>query len=221
MIQINLLPSEYRSRERLSLKVWATMFAAVVTVCGAGGYFGHVYLDEYKAVEAQRITREDKLRELKPLASHYDKLVAEAKDYRQRETTIQDIATSRALWTKLLDNFIDIVNNEGNTERHSVWFDNLTVAGGRGKTGPSWNLKALSQSNSFTKQANFLDDVRNDPEFFKDFDMINAPGGAVVSESSKEPPEAISFELRLAMKPSNEWAANVDQQKKPQPKKGR
>lgn len=220
MIQINLLPAEYRSREKLSLKVWATTFAAVVTVCGAGGYFGHVYLDQFKTVEAQRVSREDKLRELKPLASHYDKLVEEAKEYRLRETTIQDIATSRALWTQLLDNFIDIVNNEGNTERHSVWFDNLTVTAGRAKTGSSWNLKALSQTNSFTKQANFLDDVRNDPEFFRDFMTINAPGGSVVSESSKEPPEAISFELKLAMKPSSEWAANADA-KKPQPKKAR
>lgn len=214
MIQINLLPAEHRSRERLSIKVWATLFAAVLVVCAAGGYFGHVYLDEFKAVEGQRMTREDKLRELKPLAAKYDKLVAESKEYRKRESTIQDIATSRALWTKLLDNFIDIVNNEGNTERHNVWFENLAVSGSRGrKSGPTWQLKALSQSKSFTKQANFLDDVRQDPEFFGDFIEINSPGGTVVTDDQKEPPAAISFDLRLAMKAPAEWAVNA--KKKP------
>lgn len=223
MIQINLLPGEHRARERLSIKVWATLFAAVIVVCGAGGYFGHVYLDEYKAVESQRMSREEQLRELKPLAAHFDKLVTEAKDYRRRETTIQDIATSRSLWTSLLDNFIDIVNNEGNTERHNVWFENLTVASSRNKkVGPAWNLKALSQSKSFTKQANFLDDVRNDPGFFRDFELINSPGGTVVIDESKEPAAAISFDLKLAMKPPSEWAANIQNKaKKPAAGKGR
>ena len=32
MIKINLLPREYRGRERLSLKVWGTLLAAVVLV---------------------------------------------------------------------------------------------------------------------------------------------------------------------------------------------
>lgn len=220
MIQINLLPSDFRSRDRLSLKVWGTLFAAVIIVCGAGGYFGHVYLDEYKTVESQRMSREDKLRELKKHAAHFDKLVAESKEYRKRENTIQGIATSRALWTRLLDNFIDIVNNEGNTERHNVWFENLSVTGGRGKKGgAAWGLKALSQTKSFTKQANFLDDVRNDPEFFGDFMAINSPGGAVVVDDTKEPAEAISFELKLQMKPSPEWGANKKAAKKNAAKK--
>lgn len=223
MIQINLLPSDFRARDRLSLKVWGTLFAAVIAVCGAGGYFGHVYLDEFKTVESQRISREDELRDLKTAAAHYDQLVREAKEYSTRESTIQGIATSRAMWTRLLDNFIDIVNNEGNTERHNVWFDNLAVTSGRGKkVGASWGLKALSQSKSFTKQANFLDDVRQDPEFFGDFKEINSPGGAVVQDATKEPAEAISFELKLQMKPSDEWAINQNSaaakgKKKPAP----
>lgn len=208
MIQINLLPHEYRGRERLSIRVWGTLLAAVVVVCCSVGYFGHVYLNEYKRIEAERIGREAKLRELEPLARYDDALQAEAKDYKTRAQTIQGIANSRVLWTRLLDLFVDIVNNEGDTERHHVWFQNLAIGAGSANKGPTWGLQAFSQTKSWSKQANFLDDVKNNPEFFKDFASIVDPGGRVVKTKDKHPPEAIAFKLDMRMHPPSKWARN-------------
>lgn len=207
MIQINLLPREYKGRERLSLKVWATLLTAVLLVCCSLGYFGHVYLNKYKTIEGERVGKEDKLRNLTPQAQYDDKLVAEAKEYKKRAKTIQGIANSRVLWSRLTDLFIDIVNNEGNTDRHNVWFRNLVVKA-NGKRGPTWSLNAFSQSKSFTKQANFLDDVKNNTEFFHDFAYINDPGGRVVSNKDKHPPDAVSFKLDLRMQPPSKWKRN-------------
>ena len=208
MIQINLLPQEYRGRERLSIKVWGTLLGSVVLVCCSLGYFGHVCLNEYKRIEGERMGREERLTNLEPQAKYDDDLVAEALEYRKRATTIQGIANSRVLWTKLVDQFIDIVNNEGNTERHNVWFTNLNVASGNAKVGPTWTLNAYSQSKSFTKQANFLDDVKNHQAFFQDFATINNPGGRVVTTEKKRPPEAVAFKLDLRMNPPALWLRN-------------
>jgi hypothetical protein len=208
MIQINLLPSDFRGRERLSIKVWGTLLAAVVVFCCSLGYFGHVYLNEFKTIEGERVGREDRLNNLKPQAKYDDDLVAEAKEYKKRAQTIQDIAGSRVLWTRLVDQFIDIVNNEGETERHNVWFRDLNIRPGKGK--PTWSLNAMSQTKSFSRLANFLDDIKNHPEFFADFraDRLTQPGGKVVKSEGKHPPRAVKFRLNMQMKPAKEWKRN-------------
>jgi len=214
MIQINLLPSDFRRRERLSIKVWGTLLATVVVVCCSLGYFGHVYLNEFKTIEGERVGREDRLKNLEPQAKYDDDLVAEAKEYKKRAKTIQDIATSRVLWTRLVDQFIDIVNNEGETERHNVWFRDLAIKGDKG--GPTWSLSAFSQSKSFTRQANFLDDIKNHPEFFADFraNRLTRPGGKVVKHDGKHPPHAVQFRLNMTMKPPQDWKRNKQTGKK-------
>jgi len=212
MITINLLPQEFRKTERTSFKVFMTIILALMAVCGSLIYFGQVYLYEFKSIEGERLSREEKMRGLEPQAKYDDALVAEKKEYQKRSRTIQQIANSRVLWTRMLDMFIDIVNNQGNADRHNVWFRNLSVRSGKG--GPSMNLSALSQSASFTKQANFIDDVVAHEQFFEDMASINAPGGRVVKNPGMYPPEAVSFKLELRMKPPGQWARNQKKAKK-------
>ena len=208
MIRINLLPQEYRGRERLSMKVWGTLLGTVVIVSCAIGYFGHVYLSEYKKIEGERVGRQDRLTNLEPQAKYDEELVAEKQEYLKRAQTIQGIANSRVMWTKLLDLFIDITNNENNDERHHTWFSNLNISGGGTKVGPVWTLNAFSQSGSFTKMANFLDDVENHREFFHDFMKISPPSGRRQTQPDKHPPEAVNFKLELRMHPPEKWAQN-------------
>ena len=203
MISINLLPEEFRRRERTSIKVFATILGAVVVICCSLGYFGHVYFNELKSIESQRACRsEENLKNVEPLAKYDDQLVEEKKEYKSRSDQIQKIANSRVLWTKMLDQFIDIVNNEGSMERHMVWFKNLSVRDSAGRSGPRMTLAALSQSKSFKNQANFLDDVQKNPEFFDDFMAITAPGGRVVPNDNRIPSRAVSFKLEMTMKHS-------------------
>ncbi len=208
MIVINLLPQEFRRRERTSFKVFGSLLLAIIMACSSIVYLGHIYLNEFKAVEAMRIQREERLKNLTRFAKYDDALVAEKKEYQARSKTIQTIANSRVLWTRLLDDFIDITFNEGNTERHNVWFKNLDARDGRGKVGPTMSLQAYCESDEFTKQANYLDDIENNEEFFRDFLSITSPGGRVVHDESKDPSAAIAFKLDLRMKPASKWARN-------------
>ena len=213
MIQINLLPEEYRRRERTSIKVFATILGAVVVACCSAGYLGHVYFQEYQTLVSERESQQEKLRNIEGLAKYDDRLVAEIKEYEKRSKTIQQIANSRVLWTRLLDRFIDLVNNEGSTERHMCWFDNLKVGDTRGAAGPRMTLAAFSETASWKKQADFLDDLQNDELFFTDFDKITAPGGVVTENTKREPVEAISFKLELQMKHPKQWLANQPKKK--------
>ncbi len=208
MITINLLPEDFRRRERTSVKVFGSILGAVIVVCCSLGYFGHVYFNELKTVEGERMSREETLKNLERWAKYDDQLVKEKREYKIRSDTIQKIANSRVLWTKVVDQFIDIVNNEGDTERHMAWFKNLSVRDTAGRSGPRMSLSALSQTKSFKKQANFLDDIQKNPAFFKDFAAITAPGGRVVKEESRIPSEAVSFKLEMTMKHPNLWARN-------------
>ncbi|MFQ5504784.1 MAG: PilN domain-containing protein [Planctomycetota bacterium] len=214
MITINLLPQEFRRTERTSIKVFLTIILSLISVCASLGYFGHVYLYEFKTIETERKNREEKLSGLMPQAQYDDALVAEKEEFQKRSKTIQTIANSRVLWTEMMDLFIDIVNNNGNVERHNVWFKNISVKPGTSKTGPVMTLQALSQSASFTKQANFIDDVSNHEQFFRDMYSITDPGGRVVKDATMVPPESISFKLELKMKPPSRWARNQAKKKK-------
>ncbi|PIE24379.1 MAG: hypothetical protein CSA62_03600 [Planctomycetota bacterium] len=213
MIQINLLPEEFRRRERTSIKVFATVLAAVVVACCSVGYLGHVYFQEYRTIVSERESQQEKLRNIEGLAKYDDRLLAEIKEYEKRSKTIQQIANSRVLWTRLIDRFIDIVNNEGSTERHMCWFDSLKAGDTRGAAGPQVTLSAFSETASWKKQADFLDDLQNDELFFADFDRITAPGGAVIENEKREPAEAISFRLDLQMKNPKYWVANQPKKK--------
>lgn len=213
MIQINLLPEEYRKRERTSIKVFATILGAVVVACCSVGYLGHVYFQEYGTVVSQRESEEEKLKDVMRFAAVDDKLVAEIKEYEKRSRTIQQIANSRVLWTRMLDRFIDIVNNEGNTDRHMCWFQSVKVTDSAGANGPALKFAAFSESSSWKKQADFLDDIAQDEVFFEDFGKIVDPGGMVVESDAHNPPEAIQFTLDLQMKHPKYWVANQPKKK--------
>lgn len=210
MIHINLLPQEYRRRERTSIKVFSTVMASVVVVCTSLGYFGHVYLNEYKKIESERMQQQEKLDGLQKLAAYDDALVSEAAEYQRRSQTIQKIANSRLLWTKVLDQFVDIVNNNGDTGRHMAWFQNLSTRSDGGRFGgPSLSLQAMIATDQYAKQANFLDDIQAHEEFYQDMAQTTVPGGRVQTTKGKTPDKAISFRLDLAMKAPKDWARNT------------
>src|SRR5262245_45614475 len=116
MIRINLLPEDLRKSERTSFKLFAATMAAVIVVCSGVGWFGLVWFGELARLEEEKVAVEETLRQKKERAAYSDALEAEKKDYEVRSETIQGICRSRMSWTEVLDQLIDVVNNDGNTE---------------------------------------------------------------------------------------------------------
>src|SRR5688500_10437610 len=215
MIRINLLPEEYRRAERTSFKLFAGTLAAAMVVCSAFGWFGFVYFGELSSLEEDRHSVEETLKTKKERSSYHDALAAEKKDYESRSETIQDICKSRMSWTEVLDQIIDVVNNDGNTERHMAWFNSMNVRdNGDAKYGPQVGMPGFVQSNQFKKVVDSHDDLELAPVFTDALEQ-GAPSAQVTTNLKRNPPEAVASTLDWKFKTPKDWAKNKKQPAKP------
>lgn len=208
MIRINLLPEEYRRSERTSPKIFAATLVGVIVVCSGFGWFGYIYFGELGKLEAEHAAVAEHLGRVTETATYYDRLEAQRVDYVNRVKTIQDIGKSRRLWTKFVDQILDVVNNDGNTERHMGWFNSIDITGGRGPSGPTVAMPGAVQGGELRRVGDFHQDVENSP-FFGDVLAKVDPSGVVDSDTDREPPEKIKFTLKLTFKPPAKWAKNM------------
>jgi cell division protein FtsB len=127
MIQINLLPPEYRPRQGTPVARFVAIVAGVVVVASAGGAYAYTHFVELAKVKEMRSVREE---EVKSKDSQRDRSVALAKEievYAKRRTAIQTINRSRTLWSRKLDQFFDIVTSQTEQDAYIVWLDGLEV----------------------------------------------------------------------------------------------
>lgn len=205
MIRINLLPEEYRRSSRTSPKVFAAILAAVMIVCGMFGWFGYIYFGDLGVLEVARVEAEELLAARKERVNYYDSLVTEKSDYTERAKTITQIADSRVLWTEVLDQMIDTVNNDGDIDRHMAWFRGMTVKDSRSaKQGPTVTMPGFVQGNDIRRLADFHDDLEQTP-FYQWVAKKTLPSGDVQVDKKKKPAESLFFQLKWDFKPLSQW----------------
>lgn len=205
MIKINLLPEEMRRAERTSPKVFAATVFSVIACCCTLGWFGYTYFGELQERELEHFRTKEQLGSMKEQVAYHDALLGEQKDFEQRKQTIQEIGKSRVLWTKILDDIIDVVNNDGDIDRHRAWFRNLTVKDGKGpKDGPTLAMPGWVQGDSVSRVADFHDDVQRAP-FFLNVKKKSAPSGKKNEDPTRKPAEAQFFNLDLDFKAPEQW----------------
>ena len=200
MIRINLLPADLRRGNRVPTKVLAAAFAAALAVSGAVGWFGLVYFGDLGHAEQQLVEVEAKLAEQSKKAGYHDQLDANKKDYALRVQTIQDISKSRRVWSRFLDELIDVVNNNGDTDRHLAWFDSIAMKNDP-KKGAQVTMPASVQDSDKSRLANFHDDLAVAP-FAKDLLSKSDPNYKVEMDEGRTPPSAMNFRLELQFKPT-------------------
>jgi len=206
MIRINLLPAEYRRADRTSPKVFAAMIVTVVLTCSVFGWFGLIYFGELRELERRHETVANTLATESKRAAYYDQLVKEEREFSKRSDTIQTIAGSRLLWTKILEEVIDVVNN--NTDRHVAWFTDLDIKeGSSAKAGPQVHMPGMVQGARMTALANFHEDLERS-EFWKDVQEVSAPNAAQQINKARYPPEAYAFNLKWSFKQAKLWEKN-------------
>ena len=214
MIRINLLPEEYRRSERTSPKIFAATLLGVILVCSSFGWFGFVYLGELGNLDVEESAVSEELSSKNKQAAYHDALVKEKGEFERRSDTIQTIGGSRILWTEILDEMIDVVNNEGDTERHLAWFKSVSTRPGDGKKlGPTVTMPGWVQGDSLKKVADFHEDFEHS-RFAGDISTKSAPSGVVETDGKRIPPEALFFNLKWSFLPSKKWAKNSNNSKK-------
>jgi Tfp pilus assembly protein PilN len=204
MIRINLLPEEYRRSERTSPKIFGAILLAVILVCSTFGWFGYVYFGELGTLQGERAEAEERLAARQERVRYHDALQSEKSDYQQRAKMITEISQSRVLWTEVLDQMIDTVNNDGDTERHMAWFKSMSVTDGKGKEGPKVQMPGWVQGDDIKRLADFHDDLEQTP-FFRNVQSKSLPSGDVNIDPKKKPAESLFFSLKWSFHPVEKW----------------
>jgi len=214
MIQINLLPEEYRRRARTPVKLLLTVSGFVAVAASLLAYWVWLAFGVAAEIETQRSVAQLELDGLTPQVNYHKSLDGEIKVYASQERTLSDITAQRVLWTRKVDELIDVVNSGDEGVRHYIWFDDLSVTQKQdSRTNTYGDFKASGHSGSakWDQVANFLEDLA-DPEltaFIHDFHSPDWPEG---QQSTKDdtliPSEVWAFPLSMTLKSPDERAAS-------------
>ncbi|MBI1853693.1 MAG: hypothetical protein HYR85_25440 [Planctomycetes bacterium] len=207
MIRINLLPEGYRKSDRTPLGRVALVMGCLVGVLTSLAAFGYEHFGNLRRVNAERDTTTSELAALKTEEAYANALQREKDDFKKRSDTIQSIGHSRVLWTKKLDQFLDVVDAGGDRERHFIWLKALDVKpareGGQGsdRDGGTLEFKGYSGGQHLQRLSDFHADLKR-PPFFDDFFDIDDPSGKVVDfDGDAEPKQAWEFDMKMRLKP--------------------
>lgn len=199
MIRINLLPVELRRGNRLPTRVVAVAFASALAVSATVGWLGLCWFGDLAGAENRLQLAAGNLASRAKKVAYVDSLESNKKDYTGRLQAIHEIAQGRRVWSRFLDDLIDVVNNDGDTERHFAWFDNIVVRNDA-KKGAIVTLQCRLQGDAQDRVANFHDDLAASP-FGKEVTRSD-PGWRKEEDAARVPPMSMRIPLTLQFAPT-------------------
>jgi Tfp pilus assembly protein PilN len=215
MININLLPTEYRKAERTPLIVFLPLIAGLICVLSAGSLAGYVRFSWLAETRSQRVQLDQAYREKKPRLAYHENLLKEESEYKKQAETITNIASSRILMTRKLDELCNLVA-EGDAGQHggfSIWLKDLSVKPareqrGRGRSkGPKsggdivFKGYALADHSPLQDMNKWHRAILNSEMYRDGYIGITDPRGSVQDFGDElVPKKGWSFEMTLAMK---------------------
>ncbi len=190
MIKVNLLPAEFRKVDGTPVVRFVTLVVGVFAAACAMSVWGYIHFGMLAEVRTRRADLEEELVGLSKLAERSQALLAEYKEYQKRRDTIEDIDEGRVLWSRKLDQLADLIHNKGDTKLHQVWLSGIRTGGSRGGGSPGvLTFSGWSGGEELARLSDFNKSLRQDEEFFADFQAIDPPRGERVSFSDGRVPE--------------------------------
>ena len=213
MIQINLLPPEYRPRTGTPVARFVAIVVGIVMVLSAGGVYAYTHFIELSKVRELKRSRQEEVTSMEMQRDRSLRLQQEIDMYDQRRRAIQTINRSRTLWSRKLDQFYDIVTANDSDDSTAMWLDSIDVPTKvislRGKKPRRRNKKAKvvepsaqfkfegflamnDDSDALTLLGAFHKSLTGDPEstgkpteFYADFIKINNPNIEMVKQRTR------------------------------------
>ena len=210
MIQINLLPPEYRPRTGTPMARFVAIVVGIVMVLSAGGAYAYTHFIELSKVRELKRSRAEEVTSMEMQRDRSLRLQGEIDSYEQRRRAIQTINRSRTLWSRKLDQFFDIVTGRDVDDTSAVWLEEIEVPvkvitvrkrrpSRRKKKGAAVEPSAQFKFEGYMAMANdaeapallsaFHKALTGDPEntgeptpFFADFLSINNPNIEMLRE---------------------------------------
>lgn len=168
MIEINLLPPEYRVQERTPLGLFLTIVIGISVVGAIGVY--EIGLRKELANKQQRnaeLTAEAERTRIEK--EKVEAIEREIKIAEKRQNTIIAISQSKIVWSQKLIQFGRIM-----AEYPDFWIDRLNLAKGGTGTG-TLTLNFFAVGSDLRKVAAFRERITSDTNFWYHFDRFNAP----------------------------------------------
>ncbi len=207
MIQINLLPEEYRQKRRTPVKLMLAVTASVTVNASLVAYWAWTAFGVSAEVKAELAVLRDTKAGLDPQVAYHRELEKESKLFESREEMLKKVTGNRVSWTRKVDELIDVVNLGGDGEKYLIWFDDLTVDQRENSRAKSYGkLKATGHSGSkvVAHVANFLEDLEESP-FCEDFNKPAPPeGSASTKDEGLLPSEIWNFPLEADLRAPEE-----------------
>ncbi len=207
MINVNLLPPEYRRVESTPVARFIAIVIGAIVVTSGLVVYGYIHYSKLKSVRDLREQTEANYANKKKQADRSKSLMAEVKAYEARRKAITDVARGRILHSRKLDEFLDIIHNRGDKTTYFVWLERLSMAKpretrrGGPSTGGAMAFQGFSESTEFSKITKLRDAIRKDA-FFEDFTRVTRPiFKAVDFDDELEPKSAGRFQFTMELKP--------------------
>jgi cell division protein FtsB len=243
MIQINLLPPEYRPRPGTPVARFVAIVAGVAVLACASGAYAYTHFIELAKVKELHAVREEESRAKDVQRDRSLNLQREIEAYEKRRLAIQTINRSRTLWSRKLDQFFDIVTGQTEDDGYSVWLENLEVPpqalSSKKRAKPTkkgeeadggvfrfvGDLAMATPSEAPALSSAFFKALTGDPDgtgqrtdFYSDFLRVNNPSIDIVDRKGRKgaemiPPVVGTFKYELMLRAPTPPAAA-----KPEPK---
>jgi Tfp pilus assembly protein PilN len=187
MIEINLLPPQYRTVERTPLPVFLGVIGAIVVVAGLGMWWAALVNEKNNLIterDSKKTIRDAKAREVEEIK----KLEREIADSQGRIDTVLGIAESKIYWAAKLDQLMRILPS-------FAWVESVAYDGNRVV------LACKARGTSLQRYTELRQRFRNDTNFMYNFDPIPLTAIDVIDPGPTYLERAIlSFQVMLPIR---------------------
>lgn len=213
MTRINLIPADMRRAEATPLRVLIPVVSSILVVVGVTFTWAFIHFGSLSTSRADLESAKSELAALETSRKYVEALKDELAEFKNREKTVKGIAASRVLWTRKLDQLLDVATNDNDGQDYLLWLDSIEVKqpqlnpGLKGPTpGETVRVQGwcFAEKNPLENFNTFHRKLRESP-FYADFaDMPNPAGKTEEFDGALRPKTAWTVDLTLPMKAREE-----------------
>ena len=213
MTRINLIPADMRRAEATPLRVLIPILVSVLLVVCATFSWAFIHFGTLSTSRADFESAKAELAAVEPGRKYVESLKDELAEFKNREKTIKSIASSRVLWTRKLDQLLDVTTDDNSGQDFLLWLDSVEVRQPQASQGPKGRSDGetvrvvgwcFAEKNPLENFNTFHRKLRQSP-FYEDFaDMPNPAGKTEEFDGALRPKTAWTVDLMLPMKARDE-----------------
>ena len=221
MIQVNLLPPEYRTKERAPMaRLLGVAAGAIVASLSMAGFL-YMNVVVVKGAEQRELSKASDEKRLRVKAKEHDDLMREMQRMKKREKQIVDIKTKDVKYAPLMLALARVVWDGETHGKFKGWYTDLRVEqgrSGRGRKSPSPEvvIKVLVDSPNARRVAAYHDEYKASPYLAQEMNLefISDPGYIRREFPEFTPPYALEFEVKCPLYSYDEKKQRADDAEK-------